>query len=75
MLSGYLVTDSALRARGLGDYFLKRIRRIFPAFIAANVVGAIIIAPFFASSGAGAFLSSPGTWEALLGVLPSAMSS
>ena len=69
MLSGYLVTDSALRARGLGDYFLKRIRRIFPAFIAANVVGAVVIAPFFAGSGTGAFLSSPGTWEALLGVL------
>lgn len=69
MLSGYLVTDSALRASGLFDYLLKRIRRIFPAFIAANVVGAVVIAPFFAHSEARAFLSSPETWDALVRAL------
>ncbi|HHJ19771.1 MAG TPA: acyltransferase [Gammaproteobacteria bacterium] len=38
LVSGFLVTHSYLRSRGYGDYFLKRVRRIYPGFIVAIMV-------------------------------------
>lgn len=69
ILSGFLVTDSALRSRTLGSFALKRVRRIFPAFLAANILTAALVVPFFATEGAAAFLSDPKTWKTLLRVL------
>ncbi len=69
ILSGYLVSDSALRSSNLTEFAMKRVRRILPAFVAATVVGTLIVAPFFADNGARAFLANPETWKMLLRVL------
>lgn len=44
-LSGYLVTASYTRSRGVGDYFAKRIRRIVPGFWVCLAVTAFVLAP------------------------------
>ncbi len=44
-LSGYLVTASYTRSRGLLDYFTKRIRRIVPGLWACLAVTAFVLAP------------------------------
>lgn len=69
ILSGFLVTDSALRSPTVASFALKRIRRILPAFLAANILSAVLIAPFYAREGATAFLSDPETWKTLVRVL------
>jgi peptidoglycan/LPS O-acetylase OafA/YrhL len=69
MLSGYLVTDSALRSKGVIDFALKRIRRIFPAFVVAALVGTLVVAPLYATGSWLDFLKSPATWDTLVRVL------
>lgn len=44
-LSGYLVTQSWLRSRSLGDFALKRFRRIFPAFWVCLAVTGLVLFP------------------------------
>lgn len=44
-ISGALVTASWLRSSGPGDFFKKRILRIFPGFIAATMVCLLIVGP------------------------------
>lgn len=44
-ISGYLITASRF-ANPLGNYLVKRIVRIFPAFLVCNLVTAFVIAPF-----------------------------
>ena len=47
-LSGYLVTHSWLRSRGVIDYLRKRVLRIYPGFIGVVLIGALVIAPLAA---------------------------
>lgn len=47
-LSGYLVTHSWLRSRGVIDYLRKRVLRIYPGFIGVILVGALVIGPLAA---------------------------
>ena len=44
-ISGYLVTASRVRARSLWTYLWRRFLRIYPGFIAALVVVALVFAP------------------------------
>lgn len=44
-ISGYLIALSRRRARGGGDFFLRRIVRIYPAFFVVLVVVAFVVAP------------------------------
>jgi len=69
ILSGFLVTDSAIRSKTVLQYAEKRARRILPAFVVANVGMVAIVAPFFAPAGASAFLSDAATWRTLVAVL------
>lgn len=69
ILSGYLVSDSALRSGSLRRFALKRARRILPAFVAATVITTLVVAPFYADAGARSFLGNPETWKMLLRVL------
>lgn len=43
IMSGYLITASAVRSHGLGDFFVKRVRRIYPAF-AVNAFLTLVVA-------------------------------
>lgn len=42
LISGFLVTRSYIRSKGYGDYFLKRVRRIYPGFLVAIVVTLLV---------------------------------
>ncbi|MGP3699254.1 acyltransferase family protein [Rhodobacter sp. NSM] len=69
ILSGFLVTDSALRSHGVLDFAEKRARRLLPGFVCANLVVALLICPLFAAAGPAAFLGSEATWQELGRVL------
>lgn len=49
VLSGYLVTQSWERSRGVLDYAAKRALRIYPAFVVACLFCAFVAAPFGAA--------------------------
>lgn len=46
-VSGYLITQSMLRSRGPWLFLRKRIRRIYPGFLAATAVCAFVILPLW----------------------------
>ncbi len=69
ILSGFLVTDSAHRAPGIGRYALKRFRRIAPAFVACILISVLVICPLFAVNGPSQFLASVETWRHTLSVM------
>ncbi len=45
VMSGFLITASAQRSRGVGSFLKKRVARIYPAFLAAALVTALLILP------------------------------
>lgn len=73
-ISGYLIALSRTRARGVGDFFARRVVRIYPAFLVVLVVVGFGFAPLAStfldagpwSPGAGAqyVLRNAGLWMA-----------
>lgn len=53
LMSGFLVTGSWLNSSGAWDYLGKRIRRIYPGFVAAMLVEAVVVIPLAHGSVAG----------------------
>lgn len=45
LVSGYLVTKSYVQSHSAREYLLKRIRRIYPGYLAAYLICLLIIAP------------------------------
>ncbi len=45
IMSGYLITASAVRSRGLADFFVKRVRRIYPAFAVNAFFTLLVVVP------------------------------
>ena len=45
LISGFLITVSWTRSKGIGEFFRKRVLRIYPGFIAACAFCALIAAP------------------------------
>lgn len=62
MLSGALVTESALRSPSLISYAGKRLTRILPGFLACNLILLIFLCPWFDRRGPVAFLQDPASW-------------
>jgi len=50
LISGFLISQSWERSQGLKDYFSKRVRRIYPGFVAASLLTACVFAPLGADS-------------------------
>ncbi len=49
VVSGFLISHSYIRSKSLRDYLGKRIRRIYPGYFVATMIGAFIIVPLFSS--------------------------
>lgn len=49
VISGFLITHSWLRARGLRDFLKRRVLRIYPAFVVAMLFCALVVAPIAVS--------------------------
>ena len=45
VMSGFLITASAQRSRGVGGFLKKRVARIYPAFLVAALLTAVVILP------------------------------
>ena len=45
VLSGYLIAESAVRAVSISDYFVKRVARIYPAFVVAFLISVFLLGP------------------------------
>jgi peptidoglycan/LPS O-acetylase OafA/YrhL len=69
ILSGFLVTDSAMRSSSIGAFFGKRARRILPAFLICNLICVLVIAPFYVNMNANDFFLDHQTWKHLASVL------
>ena len=50
IISGYLIVGSYLKRPEIIDYFLRRVARIFPAFIVASLLCVLIVAPIAGAS-------------------------
>lgn len=69
VISGYLVIQSYERNPNVLSFFWNRILRIFPAFIAAIIIGAFVIGPFVTSLSLHDYLNHPDTWGYLESIL------
>jgi len=50
VISGFLITQSWLRSKGVGDYLRKRVLRIYPGFVVAALFCAVIVGPLASDS-------------------------
>lgn len=62
VLSGFLITDSALRAPSIRHFAIRRARRILPLFIGSTLFITLVICPFYTQGTAREFLFSSETW-------------
>lgn len=69
ILSGYLISDSAIRTPSLWQFAKKRVRRIVPAFLVCNLAIVIFVCSAFAIAGPWVFLTEGSTWQHLVAVL------
>jgi len=64
VISGFLIANSFLNSRSVLSFLDKRVRRIYPGFIAAMVLCALVVAPL-----AGAAMTSAHFWSPLVDFL------
>lgn len=68
-LSGYLIFESLMRCKGLGDYFWKRCLRIFPAYWAVIFITVFAIGWWVSGWDASTYFGHASTWHYLKGNL------
>ena len=49
-ISGFLICESRLKSKSLGSFLEKRVRRIYPGYMAASTIGAFIVVPLFSTA-------------------------
>jgi len=49
VISGYLITKSFVSSRSAGSYMVKRIKRIYPGFLVAILVCAVVVVPAYST--------------------------
>ena len=49
IISGFLISHSYFRSQGVLQFLGRRVRRIYPGYLAATMIGAFIIVPLFSS--------------------------
>lgn len=69
ILSGYLISDSAIRTPSLWQFTQKRVRRIVPGFLICNLAVVVFVCSAFALAGPWNFLTEKNTWQQLVAVL------
>jgi len=50
VISGFLISQSWERSKGAAAYFGKRVRRIYPGYMAATAICAFIVVPLFSTN-------------------------
>ncbi len=63
VISGYLITLSALRSNSLKEYALKRIARIFPALLVVVTLTVLVVGPLLSTVPLLNYFQSPETWN------------
>jgi peptidoglycan/LPS O-acetylase OafA/YrhL len=48
-ISGFLISESYLKSSNTVRFFIKRVRRIYPGYMAATTIGALTIIPLFST--------------------------
>ena len=69
IISGFLITQSAMRSTDPATFAEKRLRRILPGFLVCNLLVFLVVCPWFANAGAVRFLTDPGSWGELFKTL------
>jgi peptidoglycan/LPS O-acetylase OafA/YrhL len=64
--SGFLVTESWRRRPGAGGYLIKRVLRIWPAFLTMIALSVFVIGPIVTDRSLHSYFTSPQTWGYLL---------
>jgi peptidoglycan/LPS O-acetylase OafA/YrhL len=64
--SGFLVTESWRRRPGAGGYALKRVLRIWPAFLMMIALSVFVVGPIVTDRSLHSYFTSPQTWGYLL---------
>lgn len=72
ILSGYMITASALHGRSIGAFGLSRVLRIFPALIAVTLLLWLVVGPMFTRLPLGEYLGDPAMWTFPVRVLSQA---
>jgi peptidoglycan/LPS O-acetylase OafA/YrhL len=68
VISGYLIFNSLLRSRDIGDYFFKRIIRVFPALLVVVVV-CMMVGYFLAHQSTAAYFTHPSFYSYALNIV------
>lgn len=66
ILSGYLITGSQIKNRGLHHYIASRVFRIYPALIVAVLFCALVTGSIFTTLPLDVYLTHKGTWNFIL---------
>lgn len=62
VISGYLITQSALRSHSFGEYWIKRALRIFPALFVLCLVTAFVVGPLMTELPFWTYIQDRHTW-------------
>ncbi len=49
-ISGFLICESRLKSKSLGSFLGKRVRRIYPGYMAASMIGVFVVVPLFSTA-------------------------